>query len=89
MAYDETHTSELYKTFCTYPQNDRNLARTAELLEIHRSTLLFRMRKINELVKANYTNFDARLYLLLSMKLMEGRPSQGVSRSWQQGLDSG
>ena len=75
MAYDQTHTSELFKTFCTYLQNDRNLARTAELLEIHRSTLLFRMRKINELVKADYKNFDARFYLLLSMKLMEGHSS--------------
>ncbi len=70
-AYDETHTSELYKTFRCYLQNDRNLARTAGLLDIHRSTLLFRMRKIDEIVQSDYTDYETRFYLQLSIRLID------------------
>ena len=71
LKYDQTHTSELYKTFRAYLYNDRNLARTAEILGIHRSTLLFRMKKIEELVKADFSDYHERFYLCLSYQLMD------------------
>lgn len=80
MAYDENHTSELCKTLRIYLQNDRNLARTAEILGIHRSTLLFRMRKIGEIVKADLNDYEARFYLQLSLRLIDGHNTRQSSQ---------
>lgn len=41
--------SDLTRTLKIYLENDRNLAQTSQLLDIHRSTLLYRIGRIKEI----------------------------------------
>ncbi|MDO5409063.1 MAG: helix-turn-helix domain-containing protein [Lachnospiraceae bacterium] len=78
IEYDKNHTSNLYRTLKIYLENDRNLARTAELLKVHRSTLLYRIGKIKELIKVNLEDFEIRFRLLLSIRLFEEQGGRAV-----------
>ena len=69
--YDSNHTSELNKTLRTYLENDRNLAKTSEILDIHRSTLLYRISRIKELTGLNTDNSRVRFRLLMSYYLLD------------------
>ncbi len=70
-AYDQENESELYHTLQVYLENDRNAARTAQLLFIHRSTLFYRLDKIKKLMELNLEHNEDMLYLRLSFYMME------------------
>ena len=70
-AYDQENESELYRTLRIYLENDRNAARTAQLLFIHRSTLFYRLDKIKKLMELNLEHNEDMLYLRLSFYMME------------------
>ncbi len=67
---EENH-SQLYQTLRCYLENHQNITKTAQDLYIHRSTLLYRLEKIQDIVKADYSDPDEFLYLLLSFRLMD------------------
>lgn len=67
---EETN-SQLYRTLRCYLENHQSITKTAQELYIHRSTLLYRLDRIREIMKSDYTNPDEILYLLLSFRLME------------------
>ncbi|MGI6007182.1 MAG: PucR family transcriptional regulator [Ruminococcus sp.] len=69
--YDRTHTAELGKTLRIYLENDRNLARTAEILEIHRSTLLYRIGRIKEITHLELEDPKEKFRLILSFALID------------------
>lgn len=70
-AYDRENESELYRTLKVYLENDRNAARTAQLLFIHRSTLFYRLDKIKKLMELNLEHNEDMLYLRLSFYMMD------------------
>ena len=70
-AYDLEHSSMLEETLRCYLTNERALLRTAELLDIHRTTLLYRIRRIEELTGLHLDDEKTRFDLLLSFRLME------------------
>ena len=51
--------------------NERDIPRTAEKLIIHRTTLLYRLRKIESIVSINLDDPWNRLYLLMSLWLLD------------------
>lgn len=69
--YDKTHTSDLYETLKCYLENDRNLARTSELLGIHRTTLLYRIDRIKKLISSELDDPDERFRLWASCYLLD------------------
>lgn len=69
--YDRENDTNLYDTLNVYLQNDRNAAKSAPLLYIHRSTLFYRLNKIRELIDLNLDNSDDQLYLRFSFYMME------------------
>lgn len=69
--YDKTHTSNLCITLQIYIENERNIARTAEILDIHRSTLLYRIERIEKITELELDNSEVRFSLLLSYHLLE------------------
>lgn len=69
--YDADHTSELSKTLKVLLENDRNLARTAEILDIHRSTLLYRIGRIREITGMNLDDSKTRFRLLMSYYFLD------------------
>lgn len=67
---DEVNHTQLYPTVRCYLENQQNITRTAEALFIHRSTLLYRLKKIKEFLKTDFSDPDELLYMLLSFHLI-------------------
>ena len=59
-----------------YISNQMNAVRAAKALFIHRSTFLYRMSHIRELVSLDLEDPDQLLYLLLTYKLLENMDHQ-------------
>lgn len=53
-----------------YLTNERALLHTAELMDIHRTTLLYRIRRIEELTRLQLDDEQTRFDLLLSFHLI-------------------
>ena len=68
---DEANQTRLYETTRCYLEHHQNIARTSEALFIHRSTLLYRLEKIRDILKTDFSDPDELLYLLLSFHLMD------------------
>lgn len=65
--YDQENATDLYETLKTYLLCERKSTLTAQLLDIHRSTLPHRLERIDELTGLNLEDFKVRLYLLMSI----------------------
>ena len=63
--YDETYHTELIATIRSFLLCNRNATKTAEYLHIHRSTLFYRIKKIEELLDASMNDS----HLLFSYEL--------------------
>lgn len=70
-SYDRENGTEYYKTLRAYLLNERNIPETSEALIIHRTTLSYRLKKMQELMTTNLDNPDERFYLLMSFRLLE------------------
>ncbi len=68
---DEENQSEYMKTLRTYLDENLNATRTAEALFIHRSTLLYRLDKIKEILQCELDDPDENFYLSFSFRLLE------------------
>ncbi len=68
---DEETDSQLYETLRAYLQNQQSATKTAAALYIHRSTFLYRLEKIEKLLKSDLSDPDEQLYLMLSFYLMD------------------
>lgn len=68
---DEEKNTEYARTLRCYLKNERSIPKTSEELIIHRTTLQYRLQKIEELTKFDLDNENTRLYLLLSYKYLE------------------
>ena len=67
--YDEENKTELFHTLDVYLSLERNALRTANTLFIHRSTLFYRLERIQKLTKLNLDDSKIRLVLLLSFSM--------------------
>lgn len=67
-AYRKT---EYYETLRCFLVNERSVPKTSEELVIHRTTLLYRLGKIEEILEMNLDNPNVRLYLLLCFRLID------------------
>ncbi|MGL4282454.1 helix-turn-helix domain-containing protein [Eubacterium aggregans] len=64
-AYDAQHHTSLYETLGCYLENERNLTRTARALFLHRSTLLYRLSRIEALTHLDLEDPQLQLHLEL------------------------
>ncbi len=69
--YDSEHKTDYFETLRTYIYCQMNAVKAAKALFIHRSTFLYRMAHIREMVHIDLENPDQVLYLLLTCKLLE------------------
>lgn len=69
--YDKEHKTEYFHTLRMYVVCQMNAVKAAKELFIHRSTFLYRMSHIRDLVNINLEDPDQLLYLLLSYRLLE------------------
>ena len=68
---DEENKSEYMKTLRTYLDENLNATRAAEELFIHRSTFLYRLEKIKEILQSDLDDPDEIFYLNFSFRLLE------------------
>lgn len=71
LNYDKENDTRYFDTLRTYLLLERDIPRTSEALIIHRTTLLYRLKKIHALVDLDLENPQIRLYLLLSLRILE------------------
>jgi hypothetical protein len=71
LEYDEKNHTELYRTLKLYLTLERNVLQTANSLFIHRSTLFYRLDRIQKITKCDLDDPGERLRLLYSFELME------------------
>ena len=69
--FDKENDTQYYETLRSYLRNERNITKTADELIIHRTTLTYRLKKIDELTKMNLDDDRRRLYTLLSFYFLE------------------
>lgn len=69
VEYERRRTARLLPTLRAFVNQNGNVSRTAEVLAIHRNTLLQRLRRIEEITGYNLDDPDARLALHLGLKI--------------------
>jgi purine catabolism regulator len=67
--YDHRQHADLLKTLEAFFACHGNLSQTAELLIVHRNTLLYRMNRINEIAKIDLNRPETRLALHLALTI--------------------
>ena len=70
LRYDRRNDTQYYNTLQSYLVNERNIPKTANALIIHRTTLTYRLQKMQELFNLNLDDDYQRLYLLVSLFLL-------------------
>lgn len=70
-AYDKEKGTPYFETLRTYLLEERDIPRTAQKLIIHRTTLLYRLKKINQMIPDDLNDPWTRLYYLLSLWMLE------------------
>ena len=63
--------SDLYDTLKTYIDCERSLSQTAAALYTHRNTVLYRIRKCQEMLGDDLDSPSKRLYIRISMQALE------------------
>jgi purine catabolism regulator len=67
--YDDHQRADLIKTLEAFFQCHGNLSETAEMLIVHRNTLLYRMKRINEIAQIDLDRPETRLALHLALTI--------------------
>lgn len=70
-VYDQENGTPYFETLRQYLLLERDIPKTSEKLIIHRTTLLYRLKKIQSMVHLNLDDPWQRLYLTLSLWILE------------------
>jgi hypothetical protein len=76
IANDQSHKNDLLSTLQTYLDTGCKTVQTAELLGVHRNSVLYRLQRIVELTHVDLEDADMRL--LLQFALRSAEPGDGV-----------
>lgn len=71
LEHDRKKGTQYFQTLRTYLLEERDIPRTAEKLIIHRTTLLYRLKKITPMIGVDLNDPWTRLYLTLSLWMLE------------------
>lgn len=71
ITYDLNNKTEYLRTLEVYLQNNCNSTHTADALFIHRTTLIRRIERIEEITNVNFDDAETRIYLILSFWILE------------------
>lgn len=67
--YDASAGTEYYRTLAVYLREERDQTKTANILCIHRNTLIYRIKKLEELLGTDLDDERQRFFLLFSLYL--------------------
>ncbi|MEH7462331.1 helix-turn-helix domain-containing protein [Bacillus thuringiensis] len=71
LEYSEGKNIDLYNTLHVFLQNNGNVKSAAEELYIHRSSLLYRLEKIESLISVDLNHAEVRFNLMMALKLYD------------------
>ena len=71
LSYDQEHNSELVKTLEAYFTSLCSPQATAELLHLHRNSLLYRLQRIEEIAGLKLNDPETRLLLQLALRVRQ------------------
>jgi len=71
VMYDKKTGGNLTKALYTYLSHERNAAQTAKALYVHRNTMLYKIRKIEEIIGQDLNDPKLRERLLFSYRVLE------------------
>lgn len=71
MAYDAEHGTPYFETLREYLLQERDIPRTSQALIIHRTTLLYRLKKIKTMLRSDLEDPWQRMYLMTSLWILE------------------
>lgn len=71
LRHDQEKDTQYFETLRAWLRCERNIPETAQKLIIHRTTLVYRLKKIAALIGPDLDDPQRRLYLLLSLHLLE------------------
>lgn len=72
-AYDQEHDTDLCATLQVYLEQAKSLAKTAEILFIHRNTVRYRIHKCTELINSDLEDGNEIFAFILSLRILEYR----------------
>lgn len=85
LEYDGRHSSDLLHTLRTFLVQDRSWTKTAKMLHIHRQTLVYRIKRIEDLTQRSLGNTEDVAELWFALKAYEALNGEegagGFSRS--------
>jgi PucR family transcriptional regulator, purine catabolism regulatory protein len=67
MAYDQQHSADLVRTLEAYFEANCSPKETAQLLQVHRNTVLYRLERIATIMQVDLNDPDTRLRLHLAL----------------------
>ncbi|HBT46296.1 MAG TPA: hypothetical protein DEA73_00220 [Peptococcaceae bacterium] len=73
-AYDAQNKTDLTATLACYLKNDGNLRRTAQALFVHKNSVIYRLKKIQEITGLDLNDAENRFALMLALKLTQLTP---------------
>lgn len=71
VEYDKENGLDLITTFKSYMENKGNVSQTARALHLHRQSLLYRLKRIEEITQMSIENSDDIFLLELCMRLWD------------------
>jgi sugar diacid utilization regulator len=71
MAYDAEHKTSFTDSLYTYLKHSRNITNTAKALHLHRNSMIYHLKRIEEILNFSLSDNDMLLHIELSFRLME------------------
>lgn len=68
--YDSKHNSQLADTLYSYLANDKSVKRTCEDLHLHKNTVNYRINRIKEILKIDFSDTRELFHLSLSLNIL-------------------
>jgi len=69
--YDKDHDTNMLESLQAYLMHNKNVAKAASVLYIHRNTMNYRINKINDLLDIDLSNTEVNFHLLYSFHILE------------------
>ncbi len=71
IEYDLLYNTPFTKSLYNYILYSKSITEAAHALNIHRNTMIYRVEKITEIMKADISDYETLLHIQLSFKLLE------------------
>ena len=71
MDYDTEHRTTFTNSLYSYLKHSRNITETADALHVHRNSMIYHLKRIEEILGFSLSDSDTLLHIELSFRFME------------------